>query len=511
MKKYIKLNNNDNHLSLGNFTRIIKENTINKTNALQTEVFSTIFNTSNINDTTVNNYCIGIRSINNQYKQQYIIYKKKYQANKYLLLDIIINILTLITGNIYNNLNNNEKLNIINTNPILKTITIKLYNISKNDKEVSKELSSNLLVLINNNNLYEALIQILFFIILDKKQPLYEDNIKKEIIENLLNNTLVSPHELEEYLNLKLSEGINYNHSLSLLGGNNNPYALYELGTNEYKGYIKGYPRYDISYKYFEKASQKDHPSSYYMMAKMLINGNIGNKSNKDLKLAYNYLNKSISLGNIASINLLGNMYKEGLYVEKDINKAISLYKEASTYNYVYSYNNLGKIYEEKKDYQKAFEYFEKASLLGESYALNTLGEYYRKGIYVNKDLNKAFSLYNKAIEVPIDNIYYYAFYNIAKYFYLTGDIVLVKDINKAIEYLSISSNNNIIEASILLLYIYIDKYLKELDTNILPKIKELTHIIESHPKYNNKTKQEIDNNLLKLKQNKKINIDIII
>ena len=94
MKKYIKLNNNDNHLSLGNFTRIIKENTINKTSALQTEVFSTLFNTANINDTTINNYCIGIRSINNDYKQQYIIYKKNYPKDNYILLDIIINLLT---------------------------------------------------------------------------------------------------------------------------------------------------------------------------------------------------------------------------------------------------------------------------------------------------------------------------------------------------------------------------------------------------------------------------------
>ena len=303
MKKYIKLNNNDNHLSLGNFTRIIKENTINKTSAMQIEVFNALFNTNNINDTTVNNYCIGIRSINNEYKQQYIIYKKKYQKDKYILLDIIINLLTIITGNIYTNLSKNEKIDIINNNSILKTITIKIYNISKNDKEVSKELSSNLLYLISNNNLYETLTQILFFIILDKKQPLYEDNLKKEIIENLLNNTLVSPKELEEYLNLKLSEGINYNYSLTTLAKNNNPYALYELGSDEYKGYIKGYPRYDISYKYFKEASLKEHSSSYYMMAKMLINNNIGNKTNKDLKLAYEYLNKAIKLGNIASIN----------------------------------------------------------------------------------------------------------------------------------------------------------------------------------------------------------------
>ena len=511
MKKYIKLNDNDNHLSWGNFTRIVKEYTVNKSSALQVEIFCTVFDTHLVGDTTVNNYCTGIRSINDEYKQKFLIYKKKYTNNKNILVNTVINLLSIIDGNIYN-FNNDDiaAIQFINSNDNLKNICLKLYNISKNDKEVSKELSSNLLELINNNNLCIALTEILFFIILDKKQPIYEDNIKKEIIENLLSNTLVSPHELEEYLNLKLSEGINYNYSLNTLAQNNNPYALYELGREEYKGYIKGYPRYDISYNYFSRASLKDHPSSYYMLAKMLINKNIGNGTKKDLKLAYEYLNKSISLGNIASVNLLGNMYKEGLYVKKDINKAISLYEEASLHNYVYAYNNLGKIYENNKDYQKAFKYFEKASLLGESYALNTLGEYYRKGIYVDIDLNKAFTLYNKAIQVPIDNIYYYAYYNLAKYFYLTGDIVLVKDINKAINYLTLAGNNNIIEASILLLYIYVDKYLKELDTSIISRIKELTLTIEKHPKYNKEIKKEIDSNLLKLKQNKKINIDII-
>ena len=247
------------------------------------------------------------------------------------------------------------------------------------------------------------------------------------------------------------------------------------------------------------------------MMAKMLIDGNIGNKSIKDLKNAYEYLNISINLGNIASLNLLGNMYKEGLYVKKDINKAITLYEEASLHNYAYAYNNLGKIYEDKHEYEKAFKYYEKSSLLGESYALNKLGEYYRQGIFVDINLDKAFSLYNKAIEVPIDNIYPYAFYNLAKYFYLTGDVILVKDLNKAIEYLTIGNNMNNIESSILLLYIYIEKYLKNKNNDILNKIKELVNIIENHPRYNNKIKEDIENNLLKLKQNKKINIDIII
>ena len=41
----------------------------------------------------------------------------------------------------------------------------------------------------------------------------YEENIKKNVIENLLNNTDISSLELEEYLNLKFTDGINYNFS----------------------------------------------------------------------------------------------------------------------------------------------------------------------------------------------------------------------------------------------------------------------------------------------------------
>lgn len=510
MKTYIRLNNNDKHLSWGNFTRIIKENAINKLGALQVEIFNVIFDNCNINDTTVNNYCIGIRGINDCYKQKYIIYQKKYIQNKNILLDIVLNLLSIITGNIYSNMNKEEKLYTINSSDILKIIITKLYHISKNDKEVNEELSISILNFLDNNDLYNALVQILFFIILNKKQPQYEEDIKKEIIDNLLTNTLVSPSELEEYLKLKFSEGINYNYSLNILGKENNTYALYELGTNEYKGYIKGYPRYDVSYEYFKRASSKNYPSSFYMMAKMLIDGNIGTKRKDDYKLAFEYLNKAISLGNIASINLLGNMYRKGLYVKKDLNKAILLYEEASSYNYVYAYNNLGNIYEDKKDYQKAFYYFEKGSILGEAYALNKLGEYYRKGIYVEKDLDKAFELYNKATIVPIDNIYPYAYYNLAKYFYLTGDVVLVKNKKTAYEYLDIANRYGVLDASILLLQLYTEDYLSTREDSILDKIKRLTNVIEKSPKYNDKLRKDIENSLFKLKESKKINIDMI-
>ena len=63
-KKYIKLNNNNNHLSLGNFCRLIKEISLNKTYANQTNIFCTILNIDSANESTINNYCIIIKQGN---------------------------------------------------------------------------------------------------------------------------------------------------------------------------------------------------------------------------------------------------------------------------------------------------------------------------------------------------------------------------------------------------------------------------------------------------------------
>ena len=281
-------------------------------------------------------------------------------------------------------------------------------------------------------------------------------------------------------------------------------------GIDEYYGYIKGYPRYDISFDYFRRASYKNHPGSFYMMAKLYINGFVGSKSNDELKEAFKYLNTAIEYGNVAAINAMGLLYLNGTYpVKKDINTAIEFFEKASSKDYPYAYNNLGLIYEAKGDMKKAFEFFEKSSLLDESWALNKIGEFYRNGIYVKKDMKKAFDYYNKAIEAPISTVSYYAFYNLAKYYYLTGNTVLIKDEDKAIKYLDIASSHAI-EAAILLLYLYTEKYLNKKDDDLYDKIKLFISRIENNPKYNESIKSIIEDNLKKLKENKHINIDIL-
>ena len=70
-RKFIRLNINDNYLSLGNVFRIIKEEANNTNMFLQSDLFAIIFNTYNIADSTVNNYCTGFRAINPKYRSYF--------------------------------------------------------------------------------------------------------------------------------------------------------------------------------------------------------------------------------------------------------------------------------------------------------------------------------------------------------------------------------------------------------------------------------------------------------
>ena len=84
-KKFIRLNVNNNYLSFGNVFRIIKEETNTSQMFLQSDLFSIIFNTYNVADSTVNNYCTGLRAINPKYKNYFKEMKKNMNKIKMCL------------------------------------------------------------------------------------------------------------------------------------------------------------------------------------------------------------------------------------------------------------------------------------------------------------------------------------------------------------------------------------------------------------------------------------------
>lgn len=414
-KKYVKMNDMYKHLSLGNVILTIKNHAKNKTSAIQTEVFCALFNIADINETTVNNYCTGYRSIGNNYIQIYINLENKYKIDKTVFKPIVYNILNIIEGRIYKDE--------INNSTRLKEILLKLYNIAKNDASVRTSITDKLHSLITENNLYQAFVIILLYAVLENKQPIYENQTKTKMIELVLEDTNISTKDLQEFLMLELKEGIKFYHSIKILAEKDNPYACFKLATMEYMGEITGEPRYSKSYDLFIKAAKKNHPAANWMVANIIIKNKIGIATDEDLKFAWKYLKKAEKLGNLAAINTIGICYKEGIGVEQNLKKALIYFKKSAKGNYVYALNNLGKYYEEGKNLKEAFKFYRKSADLGESWAANKTGEMYRLGKGTKKDLKKAFEYYQKSAETSIKEICWYSKYNLAKYYYLNGCI----------------------------------------------------------------------------------------
>lgn len=495
--KYVKMNNNQKHLSLGNFCRIIKELSLNKAFANQTEVFYAIFAVDDISDSTINNYCIGYRSIGADFKQIYI--KRKKYPNKEFD-ETFLSLISIIKGQVYNNKSHEELIKLLN-DKLIKKLIIELYNLAKNDETVDADFTKKIGKYIKEERIYDSLCEILLYIVLEKKQPIYIDRTQREMIENILNNTNISINELEQFIKVQLHDGINYTYSLKKLAKEKNPYASFEIGNLEYTGMMMGYPRYIKAYEYFKIAAEKNHPRANWLIAKMLLKGQIGNKTKDDYKKAYNYLITAEELGSVAAINTLGTIYLNGLGRKKDIDLAIKYFEKAKENDYVYAYNNLGRIYEERKEYKKAFEHYLFSASLEESWASNKLGQWYRMGIYVKKDMKKAFEYYNQALDVPKNILNYWAYFNLAKFFYLEGsyEANIEKDIDKAVRYFeyTLDSIDNSYEQ---LIYIYIDKYAKTKKDEYLNKINKYLSILSLKPYYK-QCEEKIKNKLKEIEK----------
>ena len=390
-KHYVKMNNNDRILSFGNIVRIIKEVSNNK-NGMQLEIFSSIFDVNNINTTTVNNYCIGIRAIGIEYKK---IFSDKYNNDKRLFLTNILSLISILDDRIYfvdefsfDEINNNKKLGIVIN---------ELLTICNNDEHIDDTFINN----IKKMDQFDSIIELLNYAINMNKQPIFKQDIVVKINKN----------ELDDYLKIKLYYGQSYISSLIYLASKNNMYASAELGSLYFDGSISGKPNFDKSYEYYYKAALKGHPKGCWMVANLILTGRV----KYDFNIMWEFLNKSIELGSAAGINTLGLCYKKGINPENTINieKAKSLFLESSECGYVFAFNNLGKLYEEEGNTNESIKYYNISADMGNSWALNKIGEYYRK----NGDLEKAYLYYSKASEAPISERCNDSLENLKKYY----------------------------------------------------------------------------------------------
>lgn len=396
-KRYIKMNEK-NILSLGNICNCIKEVSCGKS-AMQKEIFCVLFNTNDINNSTVNNYIIGIRAIGVLYKKVYIDLYNKYKEDKNIFCDIVINIISLLDEKIYNI--NENKIDFINNNYNFNNLCIKILDICNKDNSLSEDFVNKLNNFVKHNNLYDMFVLALYHSIVINKQPIFVTDV----------NVSFNKKELENYMKVKLYEGVSYVSSLILLSKNKNMYACAEIGSLAYDGLINGNADYNMAYKYYLIAADKGHPKACYMIANLIYKGFV----KENVNIMWKYLNKGIKLGSNAAINLKGLCYLNGVNPKNIINKnkAIEYFNEASKSGYAFAYNNLGYIYEKDNDMDKAIEYYKISADLGNSWALNKMGEYYRnKG-----DKETAYLYYTMSNDAPINERCKWAKYNLEKYF----------------------------------------------------------------------------------------------
>ena len=429
-KKFIKMNETKDYLSLGNVVSTIKNIAINKASAMQSEIFCALFDVDEINNTTVNNYCIGYRAIGTEYKKIYFNLQSEYSNNKNCYLNIVNRVISILDDKVYT-LNVNS-INLINNSTRLKDVNLELYKIMNNDKNINNAFKNN----IDISNNYDTFIKFISYAVLDNKQPIF---VKEDLV--------INEDDLKEYLKLNMTEGTNHVLGLQELANHDNVYACAELGSLEFSGFVSGKPNIDKCYDYYLRSAEKNHPKGCWMVANLILTKRI----DKDFNLAWEYLNKAIKLNSVAAINTMGNCYLKGLNPEKEINeeKALKYYEMAAEEGYVYAYNNIGLYYERHNNKKEALKYFDLSASLGESWALNKIGEYYR----LNNDYKNAYYYYYESSIAPISNRNDYSLYNLAVYYYLNGnsDVGIQKDRDKAIEYLKIASSNGIKEATELL------------------------------------------------------------
>ena len=132
-----------------------------------------------------------------------------------------------------------------------------------------------------------------------------------------------------------------------------------------------------------------------------IIDDKILKKQNYDLTGSF-YIETSEDIcleKNNFSIYWLANMYRSGIHVEHDYNKAIELYKKSIDKGCIYSITSLAYTYRSIEKYTEAIELYEIGISKGLSGCYNNLAYMYINELGIEKDYDKAEKLLQIAVE----------------------------------------------------------------------------------------------------------------
>ncbi len=155
----------------------------------------------------------------------------------------------------------------------------------------------------------------------------------------------------------------------------------------------------------------------------------------KDIDKSIDLLKKSADKGCGYASSDLGVIYELGKFgVQKDIDKAIAYFEKGVSQGDTNCMLELGFLLEQSEDcphdYKRAFELYKNASELNNPGAFNNVGTCYKKGIGTEQNAEKAVACYEKAVEMGSPE----AYWNL--YLYYMDGVCEERSYTKAVEWL---------------------------------------------------------------------------
>lgn len=153
------------------------------------------------------------------------------------------------------------------------------------------------------------------------------------------------------------------------------------------------------AYRFFRMAADGGHVGAYFNLGLMNYNGSAGIGVNQEV--AVEYLTLAGEAGHVEAQAVLGNLYENGLAVEKDVDKAITWYLRAAAKGHLYSQCCLGDLYLNgaRPDPEQAVRWYLRAAEAGQAEAQFNLGRLYETGRGVEQNLKAAAEWYKKAAD----------------------------------------------------------------------------------------------------------------
>lgn len=223
--------------------------------------------------------------------------------------------------------------------------------------------------------------------------------------------------------------------------------SSYEEGLEAYQA-----KQFDQAKDLWEPAAKSGDTAAQYGLGILYLNGY---GVVKDLKIAYQWFERSADGGlDLARIQL-GIMYATGAGVVRNLNTAIEWLAPAAERENPQAQFPLAGVFEELGDFQMAINWYQKAAIQGHNGAAYNLGLILATGMYeshgISRDAARGMKWLEKAANGGNPQA---AFWVGEAYFYGYGDVV-PQDYSLAVKHLKAASNQKLAEAQYLLGWMY--------------------------------------------------------